>query len=1079
MATSLNRSSRVRPQPAKIARPLAAGLVARERLFAALDRGAQGRLIWVNSPAGAGKTSLVSSWLEARSHKALWYRADEGDADPASFFSYLTRGVASHSRRRRTPLPLLTPEYLPNPAGYVRRYSELLWERLGAPFVLVLDNYQTLPADAPLHMMLAAFVEHLPEGCIVVAISREAAPAAFARWQADAGFNAIGWDALRLTDAEAAQIASAHGTTDLARSTQLNAFARGWSAGLVLLLRAVKEAIEVPQTGSGAPGVLADYFAAEIFERLSPDERHFLMCTAIPTHIRAEIATALTGRADAAALLAEQHRRRFFIDQTSYEDGAVLYEYHPLFREFLLARAAQCLGAGELARLRAKTAELLEHIGKPEAALTLYLEAQDWLNATRLICQLAPLMMQQGRLKTIEAWILALPSAAREAVPWLAFWLGVCWSLGNLPAGRALLAEAFERFQNAGDTPGALVSCSEILNTFIFMGDDFGPAAPWVETYCRLLGSDAAGTLAQLPPEAAIRVIGAAMLPGICGSSHPVLAALADLGEAYGAKALGADLRMQALMFPAAYWSWRGDFKKALQVDADAARIGGSATSAAALIYWLLVHAQLQWLVGEEARAFDAIARAKALATESGVVVLNAMLGVHGAYAALGSGNLAKADEFLTELELHLPVAEQARWDYVRNMRAGYFLLSGDFDRARELLTRCIAAHDASGVLFQAATCRIELGQVLMLERRYDDARVQLELALQFSRGMPTDLLAFHALMAEAYTWLAEGHDPARGLERLREALAIGKRRDYLNCHPWWIPKVMSFLFSRALEAGIEAEYVRRFIRHRKLAPDSADVPGWPWPVRVYTLGQFRVQMDHEDNQPQRAGRKAPLRVLELLQAIIAFGPRGASREHLTAALWPDAEGDAARQAFEIALHRLRKLLNDDHALRLDGGLVSLDRKQVWTDAHAFEQFAEEIQREPNASASGLAVFTQTVDKALTLYTGHFLADQTERPWQLPARERLRMKFERLIEHAGAHYEQTNAPAQATSLYQRAIELDPLAESVYRHLMRAHASAGRHAEALSTYQRCRHMLSVVLGISPSAETETLRDSILH
>ena len=610
------------------------------------------------------------------------------------------------------------------------------------------------------------------------------------------------------------------------------------------------------------------------------------------------------------------------------------------------------------------------------------------------------------------------------------------------------------------------------------MGDSLAPAAPWAAHYCRLLEPDPKAVLARLPDEAAIRVIGAGMLLGICGSSHPVLPALASLGREYATKSLSADLRMQALIFPAAYWSWTGDLRKARIADTDASAIALHATSPAPLIYWLLVHAQLCWLTGEESKAFEAVSRSEALALQSGVIVLNTMLGVHRVYAALGAGDLAQADRVLHDLESDTAVEEEARWIYVRNMRAGFYLLSGDFERARDLLTQCIADLDASGVLFQAATCRIELGQVLMLEGRHADARAHLDLALQFARVMPTDLLAFHALMASAYAWLAEAKDTAHGLALLSEALAIGKRREYRNCHPWWIPKVMSFLFSRALDAGIEPDYVRRFIRHRKLTPDAADVPGWPWPVRVYTLGAFRVL---QDGDLQHAGRKAPRRVLALLQAIIALGANGAhsvSRERLTEALWPDAEGDAARDAFEIALHRLRKLLHGDNAIRLEGGLVTLDPRHVWVDTQAFEQFAEEIQRVPGASAAGQAAFTHTVEKALTLYAGHFLADQIEQPWALPARERLRSKFERLIEHAGAHWERTHALAQATHLYQRAIELDPLAEAVYRHLMRAHAKAGRSAEALATYRRCRHMLSVVLGITPAPETEALRDSLV-
>jgi len=45
------------------------------------------------------------------------------------------------------------------------------------------------------------------------------------------------------------------------------------------------------------------------------------------------------------------------------------------------------------------------------------------------------------------------------------------------------------------------------------------------------------------------------------------------------------------------------------------------------------------------------------------------------------------------------------------------------------------------------------------------------------------------------------------------------------------------------------------------------------------------------------------------------------------------------------------------------------------------------------------------------------------------------------------------------------------AEPVYRRLMRSLAGRGRSAEAIDVYRRCREMLSIVLSVKPSPETE--------
>ncbi|MBA2492373.1 MAG: hypothetical protein H0V34_11955 [Gammaproteobacteria bacterium] len=123
---------------AKFTTPWLADAYPRQRLFEWLDQRRESRVIWVCAPPGAGKTTLISSYVSARGLQRIWYQIDAGDEDPATFFHYLREAAP----RRKTPLPLLTPEYLPDLSGFTKRFFRQLFRRLPRPAALVLDNFQ-------------------------------------------------------------------------------------------------------------------------------------------------------------------------------------------------------------------------------------------------------------------------------------------------------------------------------------------------------------------------------------------------------------------------------------------------------------------------------------------------------------------------------------------------------------------------------------------------------------------------------------------------------------------------------------------------------------------------------------------------------------------------------------------------------------------------------------------------------------------------------------------------------------------------------------------------------------------------
>ena len=132
-------------------------------------------------PPGAGKTTLVASYLAARRLAGIWYQVDSGDADPASFFYYLGQAARKAAPRRSKPLPLLTPEYLADLPGFARRYFRELFGYLPVPAILVLDNYQEVGPESALHSVVQEAIAEVPEGARIIVASRAEPPPHAAR----------------------------------------------------------------------------------------------------------------------------------------------------------------------------------------------------------------------------------------------------------------------------------------------------------------------------------------------------------------------------------------------------------------------------------------------------------------------------------------------------------------------------------------------------------------------------------------------------------------------------------------------------------------------------------------------------------------------------------------------------------------------------------------------------------------------------------------------------------------------------------------------------------------------------------
>lgn len=496
---------------AKPSHPVHRGTCLRYRLFEQLDRMRAVPTIWVSAPAGSGKTTLISSYMEHSGAACLWYDLNEGDADIATFFHHLSQTAQRAASRGQKPLPLLTPEYLQGVPTFTRGYFERLFGMFKPPFFLVLDDYHEVPLDSAFHEVMGIALAMIPEGANTVIISRRDPPAQLMRMKANRHMDMLGWREIRLTAEETRDIvvlrAKELDTKEMIRS--LHGLSDGWAAGLILMSEAVKrDRIEPHLIGEHTSDEVFVYFAHEVFERLDAKTQEFLLLTSFLPEMTAPMAEELTGNTSAASILRGMNRDNYFV--TARFSPKPVYKYHPLYRDFLRSCARKGLSNETLVSLRRKAARILEEAEQSDAALALLFPNDDWEGMAAIVITHAPQMLKQGRHLPLREWLDKLPSEVVGANPRLLYWKAMSMFPFAPRAARQFFEEAFARFQAAKDQIGSIMAASGAVNAIVYGWDDFAPLDHWYEVL-----SDFAARIDPFPDAATEASVVASILMAI------------------------------------------------------------------------------------------------------------------------------------------------------------------------------------------------------------------------------------------------------------------------------------------------------------------------------------------------------------------------------------------------------------------------------------------------------------------------------------------------------------------------------------------------------------------------------------
>src|ERR671910_390952 len=378
-----------------------AELVPRPRLRETLVRNEGRRLTLVSAPAGFGKTTLLSEWLEESSgdgRSVAWLSLEEADNDPARFLAYLVsalRSALGEGIGEGVLASLRLPEFPPVEAVVGVLINELADVR-HEEVTIVLDDYHVISsrADPPLSLAKLRARDQVTE--------IRAAELRFTTEEATAFLKGV----MGLT-LSAADVAALEEVTE------------GWIAALqlaALSMRGREDLSSFVETFSGSNRHVLDFLAEEVLERQPEGMREFLLKTSVPERMSAPLCDALTGRNDGQQMLERLEHDNLFV--IALDDERRWYRYHHLFADVLRSRL-QREQPERIRELHRRAAAWYERNGWMSEAIRHALAAQEHDRAADLVEQVARKMWNRGEAMTLLGWLEALPEETKRWRPQL------------------------------------------------------------------------------------------------------------------------------------------------------------------------------------------------------------------------------------------------------------------------------------------------------------------------------------------------------------------------------------------------------------------------------------------------------------------------------------------------------------------------------------------------------------------------------------------------------------------------------------------------------------------------------------
>jgi DNA-binding CsgD family transcriptional regulator len=364
--------------------------VRRPRLTRLLDE-ATSQVVLITGPAGYGKTTLATEWLQSRAN-VVWYRATPASADLAAFSAGLADAVQPlvPGAGERLKQRLHVAEA---PEKAARPLAELLAEDLDAwpnEGIVVVDDYHLVADSGPVEEFVDWLLLLAPVRLIVTA--RHRPKWASARRVLYGEITEIGRDQLAMTQEEATEVLGDRSTESV---RNLVAQAEGWPA--LIGLAGLCASAEVPE--ERVSEALFRYFAEEVFRRERPEVQRFMLIASVAPVINVSTVGETLGLAGTERIV-----KSLTEEGLLHETAPSGPRFHPLLREFL-RRKLQDEQPERFMKLVDVAIRGARERSDWDTAFELAVQTDQLAIAAQIAGEASTDLFVRGRLQTVEKWL--------------------------------------------------------------------------------------------------------------------------------------------------------------------------------------------------------------------------------------------------------------------------------------------------------------------------------------------------------------------------------------------------------------------------------------------------------------------------------------------------------------------------------------------------------------------------------------------------------------------------------------------------------------------------------------------------
>jgi len=403
--------------------PTRAELVPRQRLIERLNEGLDRKLTLVSAPAGFGKTTLVTEWIEnlrldtgEKSQvidSIAWLSLDENDNDLVRFLTYF---IAALNQIKGIEAELgqgaLSMLQSPQPPAVNNILTTLINNLVANPkkIIFVLDDYHLIQTQL-IHQALVFLLENLPPQLHLVIATRQDPPLSLGRLRARNHLTELRAADLRFSFSEAADFLNRVMGLNLSSGdiAELETRTEGWVAGLQLAaisMQGRKDRRGFIKSFTGGHRLVLDFLIEEVLSQQPESIQNFLLQTAVLDRFSGSLCDAITGQENSQDTLEMLDRANLFI--VSLDEERCWYRYHHLFAVLLRQRLRQTQ-ADQFTSLQRQASKWYQENGFIDEAIEFALRAQDFEQASLLIEEVAETLWVPVEHTRLQRWLAGLP----------------------------------------------------------------------------------------------------------------------------------------------------------------------------------------------------------------------------------------------------------------------------------------------------------------------------------------------------------------------------------------------------------------------------------------------------------------------------------------------------------------------------------------------------------------------------------------------------------------------------------------------------------------------------------------------